>query len=265
MKKLQWMALLLLLVFLCGCAAQPAAETIKEDMTQETTVTPPEAEEPAAPEVEELPLEVLPEEPEEPEEPALEPGLQLLEDGLYFVEDDGTFRTDGWEGYLYFGEDGRYTTGNEELDTQIQALLATACPDEGADQETRLRAAYDYIRENYRYLSMPHYEAGSTDWAETAALAMLSQGKGNCYCFTALFTYCARQLGYQAYHVAGHEYSETNDHAWTMIDWPDGETYLFDVQLEYAYLYMYEDKPAVDMFKASGSDGVYNGFLYFFP
>lgn len=43
------------------------------------------------------------------------------------------------------------------------------------------------------------------------------------------------------------------------------ETYLFDVQLEYAYLYMYEDKPAVDMFKASGSDGVYNGFLYFFP
>lgn len=31
MKKLQWMALLLLLVFLCGCAAQPAAETIKED------------------------------------------------------------------------------------------------------------------------------------------------------------------------------------------------------------------------------------------
>ena len=181
------------------------------------------------------------------------------------MEDDGTFRTDGWEGYLYFGEDGRYTTGNEELDTQIQALLATACPDEGADQETRLRAAYDYIRENYRYLSMPHYEAGSTDWAETAALAMLSQGKGNCYCFTALFTYCARQLGYQAYNVAGHEYSNTNDHAWTMIDWPDGETYLFDVQLEYAYLYMYEDKPAVDMFKASGSDGVYNGFLYFFP
>ena len=48
-------------------------------------MTPPEAEEPAAPEVEELPLEVLPEEPEEPEEPALEPGLQLLEDGLYFL------------------------------------------------------------------------------------------------------------------------------------------------------------------------------------
>ena len=51
MKKVQWMALLLLLVFLCGCAAQPAVETAKEDIAQETTVPPPEAEEPAAPEV----------------------------------------------------------------------------------------------------------------------------------------------------------------------------------------------------------------------
>ena len=110
-----------------------------------------------------------------------------------------------------------------------------------------------YIRENFRYLSMPHYEAGSTDWAETAATAMLEQGKGNCYCFTALFTYCARQLGYQAYNVAGHEYSPDNDHAWTMIDWPDGETYLFDVQLEYAYLYQYENRPVIDMFKASAA------------
>ena len=59
MKKLQWMALLLLLVFLCGCAAQSAAETIKEDMTQETTVTPPEAEEPAAPEVEKKTVPLL--------------------------------------------------------------------------------------------------------------------------------------------------------------------------------------------------------------
>ena len=147
MKKRQWMALLVLAALLCGCAAAPVAEETVEDTAQEAPAPPLEVEVPEEPEVEELPLEVLPEEPEEPEEPALEPGLQFLEDGLYFVEDDGTFRTDGWEGYLYFGEDGRYTTGNEELDTQIQALLATACPDEGAEQETRLRAAYDYIRE----------------------------------------------------------------------------------------------------------------------
>ena len=98
-----------------------------------------------------------------------------------------------------------------------------------------------------------------------AALTMLTQGKGNCYNFTALFTACARQLGYQAYNVAGQEYSPTNDHAWTMIDWPDGVTYLFDVQLECAYLYLYSNKPVINMFKVSGSDGIYNSFVYYFP
>ena len=31
------------------------------------------------------------------------------------------------------------------------------------------------------------------------------------------------------------------------------------------YLYQYENRPVIDMFKASGSDGIYNGFVYFFP
>ena len=210
------------------------------------------------------PAETAPAQPPVPPEDTA-PGLWETEDGLYYVQEDGTLLTDGSLGYLDFDSEGRYTTGNAGLDAGIQALLAAACPDPTADRETRLREAYVYIRENFRYLSMPHYEAGSTDWAETAATAMLDQGKGNCYCFTALFTYCARQLGYQAYNVAGHEYSRDNDHAWTMIDWPDGETYLFDVQLEYAYLYQYENRPVIDMFKASGSDGIYNGFVYYFP
>ena len=50
-----------------------------------------------------------------------------------------------------------------------------------------------------------------------------------------------------------------------MIDWPDGVAYLFDVQLEYAYLYMYSNKPQIDMFKVSGGSGSYNGFAYYFP
>ena len=77
--------------------------------------------------------------------------------------------------------------------------------------------------------------------------------------------YCARQLGYQAYVVAGWESNPENDHAWTMIDWPDGETYLFDAQLEYAYWYMFSGKPQIDMFKASGDGSTYNGFAFYFP
>ena len=108
-------------------------------------------------------------------------------------------------------------------------------------------------------------QPGTTDWEEDCALTFFDLGKGNCYCWAAAVSYCARRLGYQAYVVAGWESSPTNDHAWTMIDWPDGETYLFDAQLEYAYWYMFSGKPKIDMFKASGDGVYYNGFAYFFP
>ena len=76
--------------------------------------------------------------------------------------------------------------------------------------------------------------------------------------------YCARRLGYQAYVVAGHESTPDNDHAWTMIE-ENGETRLYDVQLEYAYLYQF-GKGEIDAYAMTDSGGsVYNGFRYYFP
>ena len=227
---------------------EPVAPAEEPDPTSEE----PDAEKPAAAE------------PPVPPDSAV-PGPWETENGLYYVQEDGTCLVDGTVGYLTFGSDGLYTSGDADLDAGVDALIAKVCPDLTADTESRLRLLYNFIRDNFRYLSMDHYEAGSTYWENSAALTMMNQGQGNCYNFTALFTACARRLGYQAYNVAGHEYSPDNDHAWTMIEWPDGVTYLFDVQLEYAYRYMYSGKPAIDMFKASGSNGYYNSFAYYFP
>ena len=191
-----------------------------------------------------------------------EAGLWELDGALYDVTEDGSVLQDASDGYLYFGADGRYTSGNAALDDGVRALLDAAC-DAQATRDERLRQAYDYIRDNFSYLSMQHYEVGTTDWAEAAALSFLENGKGNCYCFAGLFMYCARQLGYQAYVVAGWESKPTNDHAWTMIE-QDGKTLLYDTQLEYAYLYMFGRDP-VDMFAAEGEDGIYRGFRYYFP
>lgn len=193
------------------------------------------------------------------------PGPLLWEDALYFVQADGSLLANSAEGYLTFGADGRYTSGNEELDAAVAAVYNACLTEEDAEPEQMLRAAYDYLRDNYTYLSMDHYEAGTTDWAEDSALRFFQLGKGNCYCWAAAVSYCARQLGYQAYVVAGWESNSSNDHAWTMIDWPDGNTYLFDAELEYAYWYMFSGKPKIDMFKASGEGSVYNGFAYYFP
>ena len=194
-----------------------------------------------------------------------EPGLLLRESGLYLVQDDGSLAVNVSEGYLRFGADGRYTSGNETLDAAVDALLLASGGVDTADPEESFRAAYSYLRDNYTYLSMDHQQPGTTDWEEDCALTFFDLGKGNCYCWAAAVSYCARRLGYQAYVVAGWESNPTNDHAWTMVDWPDGETYLFDAQLEYAYWYMFENKPKVDMFKASGDGMYYNGFAYYFP
>ena len=194
------------------------------------------------------------------------PERGLFDDGaaLYFVQEDGSLRTDGAEGYLTFGADGKYTSGSAEIDAAVELLLQQSCEAEDADATQRLEAVFDYLRDNYRYLSMAHYEAGTEDWAAEAAETFLRQGKGNCYGYAAAFMYCARRLGYQAHVVAGHEGRVDNDHAWTMIDEADG-TYLYDVQLEYAYLYQFK-LGEVDAFRMSDDgNSVYNGFAYYFP
>lgn len=184
---------------------------------------------------------------------------------LYYIDDFDALVKDSAVGHLTFDAEGRYTSGNAELDAAVKALLDTCITADMTDTETMLRAVYDHMRDNYRYLSGPLYDAGTTDWAEASALTFLERGKGNCYCWAATLMYCARQLGYQAYVVGGWESNPSNVHAWTMIDWPDGQTYLFDAQLEYAYLYMFENKPKIDMFKAAGDGLMYNGFAYYFP
>ena len=128
------------------------------------------------------------------------PDAGLYDDGeaLYFVQDDRSLLQNGNEGYLTFGADGRYTSGSAELDEGIWQLLQDSTPDTGADSAARLEAVFDYIRDNFKYLSMAHYDVGTTDWAQEAAEAFLQQRKGNCYCFAATFMYCARRLGYQA-------------------------------------------------------------------
>ena len=119
------------------------------------------------------------------------------------------------------------------LDEGVHALRGAAC-EEASSREEKLRQAYDYIRDNYRYLSMQHYDAGTTDWAEEAALSFLETGKGNCYCFAGQFLYMARRLGYNAYVVSGGVGRKDSDHAWVMIH-ENGIPYIYDVELEWGY------------------------------
>ncbi len=184
-------------------------------------------------------------------------GPLLTDDGLYCANADGTLATDLTSGYLSFGSDGRYTSGSDTLDRQVEDLL-TAAQTGGTDPIEDFRLCYSYIRDHYRYLSMEHYPAGTDDWAQASAETFFELGKGNCYCWAAAQMYCARRLGIQAYVVAGWEDNRTNDHAWVMAE-IDGTEYLFDAELEYAI-----GIPG-EMFMVTPDDGAYRGYSYFFP
>ncbi|MBQ3356677.1 MAG: transglutaminase domain-containing protein [Oscillospiraceae bacterium] len=185
-------------------------------------------------------------------------GVLLTEDALYYANADGSLAADALIGYLHFGADGRYTSGSETLDEQVEALLTQAQAD-FTDPIEAFRLCYAYIRDHYRYISMAHYPAGSDDWAQSCAEIFFQNGKGNCYCWAAAQMYCARRLGIQAYCVAGWEDNPHNDHAWVMAE-INGAAYLFDAELEYAL----DAHP--DMFMATlDSAYSYNGYYYYFP
>lgn len=160
-------------------------------------------------------------------------GLQEIDGGMYYVTEDGSFLTNGSVGHLTFGADGRYTSGNAELDSYVDQALA-ACTNSGMTKAQKLRAAYLYVRDHGAYLARPHQARGTTAWAEESALFMFQHKKGNCYCFAGQFLYLARRLGYDAYVVSGGVGRKDSDHAWVMIH-ENGVPYIYDVELEWGY------------------------------
>ncbi len=140
-----------------------------------------------------------------------------LDGQLYCRHADGSLLLDEDYGVLHFDGSGRYTCGDAAMDAQVQALLA-GCTDASMTRPQQLRAAYDCLRDNCRYLSRAHHPRGSTSWLMESANFWFAHHRGNCYCFAAVFHYLARQLGYQAVPVSGGVGPRDADHAWVMID-----------------------------------------------
>jgi len=184
-----------------------------------------------------------------------EPGPREIGNALYYTNEDGSLLTNGTIGYLHFGSDGRYTSGNAEIDNYVEQLLAS-CTNATMSREEKLRATYVEIRE-YRYLSRPHQGRGTTDWAESAALWMFRNKKGNCYCYSGAFLYVAHRLGYQANVVSGGYGPKNGDHAWVMV----GDR-IYDPCLENVYRYRSSVVRYYDLYNILPADAP---IAYYFP
>ncbi len=161
-------------------------------------------------------------------------GCVNLDGYLYRADDMGLFYMDEEVDGLYYGPDGRYTSGSEELDAYVAEILEPIC----AEYETReemLRAAYLYVRDSFTYLRRNYYSVGDDGWQIDEALTMFSTGRGNCYCYAAAFWALARGLGYDATAVAGTVGWDRDPHGWVIMYDADGNRVTYDVELEMAY------------------------------
>lgn len=189
-----------------------------------------------------------------------EPGFVNIDGWLYYVKEDGYFLKDEQLGELYFGADGRYTSGDSELDQMVAERIAKFF-EENPDK-TRfeiLRVAYDHCVGNYEYLRRNIYGKGHTGWEIEDAKVMFESGLGNCYNFAAIFWALARGLGYEAYGIAGNCTGSVQPHGWVQISF-DGEPYFFDP--EWHYDYIHDGRPVKDMFMIAMEDAWYWTYDY---
>ncbi len=164
------------------------------------------------------------------------PGYMNLEGWLYYVNQDGTLLANGVQDGLTFGADGRYTSGDLSLDSQVAQILAQIITDNpdvtGLDL---LRKAYEYSRDSFEYeRRWEVYQMGQTGWEIQEALDMLEKGKGNCYSYAAVFWALARGLGYPAEAISGTCTGTDQPHGWVRIVL-DGVPYFFDPEWEMDY------------------------------
>ena len=167
-------------------------------------------------------------------EAAPQDGVQLVDGWLYCYDSArGDVVREAAVGTHYFGINGRFTTGNNELDAWLHKIVL-ARTDASQTQEQKLRALFLYTRDSFTYLRRPPYEFGVYDYMETDALRILDTGYGNCYCYAALFWYLSRWIGYDATIYNGTVGVRRSPHSWVEINL-NGKTYIFDTELEMAY------------------------------
>lgn len=182
-------------------------------------------------------------------------GFHTIGGRLYLVENGKFFHSaTSADGYFTFDANGRYTTGSAALDDKLASIVASQV-NSSMSRDEKLRALYNYVRDNYSYLKRGLVTKNETNWEPAYAEEFIKTKMGNCFSYAALYCLLARQTGVPAYTVVGKLGVRTvQDHGWVEIAL-DGATYLFDSELEWSYLHKYNKR--VDLFKIDINNAPY--------
>ena len=162
-------------------------------------------------------------------------GCQEINGSMYYALSGGGFLVDGYIGYLYFGEDGAYTSGNKNLDALVNDFLDGILNDDSLTDREKLRAAYDRMKSRLWYFNHGDiYYNGTTYWAADVAEKMFEFKAGHCFYWAAACKYLAQRLGYQAEVAVGDCGTLYEYHAWVVV-FENNEQYILDPELEWSF------------------------------
>lgn len=162
-------------------------------------------------------------------------GPQYVGGELYYVGDDGHYVRNKTVGTLQFNANGRYTSGDAQLDTMLSAIVKPRCKDTNTPLQN-LRIVFDFVYAQTHYRANTYIADGATGWINSKAKETIRNGyKGNCYNYAALMTVLARRIGVQATAYSGYAkftfQSYWAYHAWCEVT-VDGKKYICDPELE---------------------------------
>lgn len=159
-------------------------------------------------------------------------GFHNIGGSLYCVRGGQFVRAETVRGFR-FGESGQLVTGNPALDTALAEVILTRTT-ENMTNAQKLRAVYNYVRDNFTYIKRNLVSKGQSGWEPAYAEAFLRDGRGNCFGYAATFCLLARELGYDAHTVVGWLGKNRQPHGWVEIEL-NGTTYVYDAELEMKY------------------------------
>lgn len=177
---------------------------------------------------------------------------------MYYVKEDYSLATNAWVGYLYFGSNSKYTSGDSTLDGYVENVVRSFIDNNALTRVQKLLKAYIYLRGDWDSSTLTFTSHGFSYSSYNAlifdrgvyksqsftrdfmscAKHMLTLKYGMCYQWAAAYCYLARRIGMQTYLVVGGIFSNNALHCWNMIYW-DGYWHISDVEIEWGWLQGY--------------------------
>ena len=124
-------------------------------------------------------------------------GWHVIEDELYYAEEDGRILRDQTFEGIVLGEDGAAKDTDVAKWQKVVSQRVDSLVNDSMSKSQKLKACWNYMvsKKNFRY-RLRYPNLNKSGWQKETAWNMLTTHSGNCYSFACAFAAMAHTIGY---------------------------------------------------------------------